>query len=168
MSVDSWIVGTIVMLLGMGVSTYSNSRPGDRTVHFHDRDGLAGKYCDSIDASSFIGRVHGRRKLAGCRWMLGQILSSVSAQISSSLAASIPLTHQPRIHYPHSTTPLDLSHIMGFWRVDFEPATLLPAEQPAITIAVTTAHEIPALKPARYAVVYSYVFPHHILFVVIY
>ncbi|RDX51363.1 hypothetical protein OH76DRAFT_1481638 [Lentinus brumalis] len=44
---------------------------------------------------------------------------------------------------------------MGSWRVDFEPATLLPAEQPAITIAVTTAHEIPALKPARYAVVYS-------------
>ncbi|RDX51369.1 hypothetical protein OH76DRAFT_1401692 [Lentinus brumalis] len=45
---------------------------------------------------------------------------------------------------------------MGSWRVEFEPTTLLVAEQPAITTAVTTAHtNVQALQAARYAVVYS-------------
>ncbi|KAJ7639570.1 hypothetical protein FB45DRAFT_906029 [Roridomyces roridus] len=42
------------------------------------------------------------------------------------------------------------------WRVEFEPTTLLPNEQPNITTQVTTAHNnVQALGSARYAVVYS-------------
>lgn len=42
------------------------------------------------------------------------------------------------------------------WRVEFEPTALLPLEQPNITTQVTTArNNVQALRPARYAVVYS-------------
>ncbi|KAI0635740.1 hypothetical protein C8Q77DRAFT_1155506 [Trametes polyzona] len=42
------------------------------------------------------------------------------------------------------------------WRVEFEPTGLLPAQQPNITTQVTTArNNVVALRPARYAVVYS-------------
>ncbi|KAI0779508.1 hypothetical protein C8Q74DRAFT_1367394 [Fomes fomentarius] len=45
---------------------------------------------------------------------------------------------------------------MGSWRVEFNKPDLLPAEQPAITTACTTAHKnIQALQTARYAVVYN-------------
>ncbi len=138
----------------------------DRTVQFHcylteTASRLQGSSGERSGPLKLHWQVPSRRNLE--RMNARANSSSVNGECLNIKPGRSSLTI-PWIYNPHFITPLDLSHIMGSWRVEFEPTTLLVAEQPAITTAVTTAHtNVQALQAARYAVVYSYVFPRHIL-----